>query len=74
MSEPAAPPLTLGPYFKLIFFTVTILTVLSLGVVVGVVIAGSDSDASKNLLESCSTTFKMGFGAIIGLIGGKLTS
>jgi len=28
-------------------------------------------DASKSLVDTCATAFKMGFGAIIGLNGGK---
>jgi hypothetical protein len=71
VTEPSGSPVTLGPFFKLVFLTVAIFTFVSLAVDIGVVVAGSHSEASKNLLESCSTTYKMGFGAIIGLIGGK---
>jgi hypothetical protein len=33
--------------------------------------ADPTKDATKSLLETCSTTWKMGFSAIIELIGGK---
>ncbi len=63
--------MNVGPYFKLIFLTVASLTALSLLIMCIVAMSGVDSDSSANLLDAVSTTFKMGFGAIIGLIGGK---
>jgi uncharacterized membrane protein YczE len=64
---------TLTPAFKLVFCSVLGLTVLSLGVSVYLAIAYSPapSEEIKRLIETCSTTWKMGFGAIVGLIGGK---
>ena len=47
------------------------LTAFSLLVVIGVAVTGATNDASKNLLETCSSTWRMGFGAIIGLTGSK---
>jgi hypothetical protein len=47
------------------------LTAFSLLVVIGLAVTGATNDASKNLLESCSSTWRMGFGAIIGLTGSK---
>jgi hypothetical protein len=32
---------------------------------------GGDSEQVKVAAETCSTTYKMGFGAIVGLIGGR---
>ncbi len=73
---PSDKPLV-SPGFKLILGTVAGLTVLSLVVSIGLGIFISrqpkrtDLTDLKNLVETCSTTFKMGFGAIVGLIGGK---
>ena len=64
---------TLTPAFKLVFCSVLGLTVLSLRVSVYLAIAYSPtpSEEIKRLIETCSTTWKMGFGAIVGLISGK---
>jgi hypothetical protein len=63
----------LTPAFKLVFITVVALTVLSLIVCFILVTRPSaeQSEDAKRLVETCATTFKLGFGAIIGLIGGK---
>jgi hypothetical protein len=62
----------LTPRFKLIFGTVAALTVLSLVLSVLLASFGNDSEQVKSAMEACSTTYKMGFGAIVGLIGGKV--
>ena len=63
---------TISPFFKLIFRTVLGLTVLSLAVDVALImLINNPSEQAKGLIETCSTTWKMGFGAIVGLIGGK---
>lgn len=59
-----------SPQFKLIFFSVMALTVAS-GVACVVLASQSKGDESKQLVETFSTTWKIGFGAIVGLIGGK---
>lgn len=60
------------PSFKLIFSTVVALTVLALILNVLLAMFGSDSEQVKASAEACSTTYKMGFGAIVGLIGGRV--
>jgi|SwirhisoilCB2_FD_contig_51_14116487_length_419_multi_2_in_0_out_0_1 hypothetical protein len=73
-----APPITLSPFFKLIFISVLIITGVSLfiSVYLGVYISHQPKDAPnldqvKGLVDACSTVFKLGCGAVFGLIGGK---
>lgn len=47
------------------------MTVLALVLNVLLALRGSDSDQVKAVAETCSTAYKMGFGSIVGLIGGK---
>ena len=61
------------PRFKLVFYAVLSLTVTSLLLNVFLVILNMPSEQSRALIDTCSTTFKLGFGAIVGLIGSKLT-
>ncbi|MFE5398648.1 hypothetical protein ACFQ9U_29330 [Streptomyces sp. NPDC056568] len=63
----------LMPRFKLIFSTVAALTVLALILNVLLATLGNDSEQVRATAEACSTTYKMGFGAIVGLIGGRVT-
>jgi hypothetical protein len=65
--------ITISPVFKLAFITAAGFTLLSLTVVVlmTILISGEFSDQQRKLFDLCSTTWQMGFGAIIGLIGGK---
>ncbi|HWE35668.1 MAG TPA: hypothetical protein VG406_03785 [Isosphaeraceae bacterium] len=59
------------PAFRLVFFSVLGLTLLSLAASVYLVLREKQTDEIKRLAETCSTTWKLGFGAIGGLIGGK---
>ncbi|WP_328997808.1 hypothetical protein OHA18_25480 [Kribbella sp. NBC_00709] len=60
------------PVFKLVFLTVLGLTVAALILNVVLVMAiDQPNDQAKSLIETCSTIVKAGFGAIVGLIGGK---
>jgi hypothetical protein len=69
---PPAPPKTpLTPAFKLVISIVTGLTVLSLAVSISLALYHQKSDQINALIETCSTTYKLGFGALVGLIGGK---
>jgi hypothetical protein len=61
----------LTPRLKLVFVSLLCLTLVSLGVSVAFVFSPNPSDDTRRLVETCSTTFKMGFGAVVGLLGGK---
>ena len=58
--------------FKAILIAVVALTVLSLAVCTYLVVWGPGGALSTSLFKTCETTWKMGFGAILGLISGHL--
>ncbi|WP_328989519.1 hypothetical protein OG394_25130 [Kribbella sp. NBC_01245] len=63
---------TLSPVFKLVFLSVFGITVGALLINVALVMILDEPTAqAASLIETCSTMAKAGFGAIIGLIGGK---
>lgn len=62
---------TLSPVFKLIFCSVLGITVLSMALGCSLVALGVQTVEGKALFDLCVTTWKLGFGAIIGLLGGK---
>ena len=73
--NPGGPPISVTPAFKLIFLSVLSLTILSLVVTIALaVFVKSPSASVQGTIDTCSTTYKMGFGAIVGLIGGKALS
>ncbi len=74
MMPPKKAPSQLTPAFLLVFATVVLLTLVSLGVSVYLALRPDPSEEVKRLIETCSTTWKLGFGAIVGLIGGKALS
>jgi hypothetical protein len=62
----------ISPAFKLVFLTVLGITLLALAMNAVLVVTMNDpNEQAKSLIETCSTMTKAGFGAIIGLIGGK---
>lgn len=68
--------MTLTPTFKLVFLAVLGVTVLSMvfGCSLAVLAPGPDEQPNPNLtaaMHACLTTWKLGFGAIVGLLGGK---
>ena len=73
---PTTLTVTLSPAFKLVFLSVLGLTVLSL--LIGCTLVGLTMQTSRAMtpqenvmLDLCTSTFKLGFGAIIGMLGGK---
>ena len=68
--------LTLTPAFKLVYLSVLGLTLLSMMIACPIAMLRPPSQNPQNLqlnviFETCITTFKLGFGAMIGLLGGK---
>ena len=70
-SETAPGQLT--PRFKLTYSTLVALTLLALALNVLLALVGGDSDQIRTATEVCSTTYKMGFGAIVGMMGHRQT-
>jgi hypothetical protein len=58
------------PTFKLVFLSVVGLTVLA-GAAWLVAALAQPSDAASLLASGCETLTKIGFGAVVGLLGGK---
>lgn len=70
----AHPPgiILVSPVFKLVFITVVILTVASgLGATIMAFAADSSHANQQAIFETMGTTWKLGLGAIFGLLGGK---
>jgi hypothetical protein len=66
---------TLAPSFKWILISIMGLTLLSLGVSLALVwTIDTLPTEAKSLFETMTTTWKMGFGALVGLVGGKALS
>jgi len=63
--------ISLTPAFKLVFLSVLSITVLSIVLSCPLALLGAASPEKSALLQACLTTWKLGFGAIIGLLGGK---
>jgi len=76
-SRPSTLTVTLSPAFKLVFLSVLGITVLSMVLscvlwTYGQQLPPGTWEMDKDpLLAACLTTWKLGFGAIIGLLGGK---
>jgi hypothetical protein len=66
---PAPPPIS--SRFKLTFISALGLTVLSAVIVVYLASLPNPTEEQKRLVEVFASSWKMGFGAVVGLIGGK---
>lgn len=69
-AKPAPVVRALNPTFRLTFLCVVVLTALSLLASLAVPLL-PQTDSTKQILEACLSTWKMGFGAVLGLLGGK---
>ena len=61
----------LSPAFKMVFLAVLAITLFSMLITCILVALRNDSDQGKALFELCASICKMGFGAMVGLLGGK---
>jgi len=60
------------PLFKFVFGTVVGFAFLCVAMSVFVVVhPPAPSPSATELANTCSTCFKMGFGAVVGLLGGQ---
>jgi hypothetical protein len=57
--------------FKTVFWVVVLLTVASLVAAVFLATYPQQSDALREVVATCNSTWKMGFGGILGLLAGK---
>jgi hypothetical protein len=65
---------TLNPAFKLVFISVFVLTVVFAAAAVALTMKYSTPSTSQaTSIDTLWTMAKVGFGAIAGLLGGKLT-
>ncbi|HYR82695.1 MAG TPA: hypothetical protein VE422_01300 [Terriglobia bacterium] len=62
---------TLSPIFKMVFLSVLGITVLAMFITCALVAVHNETDQGKALFELFASVTKMGFGAMVGLLGGK---
>lgn len=58
-------------HFRLVFVSVLALTILALALNVVLTVFCESTAEVRAAADSCSTTYKLGFGTIVGLVGGK---
>lgn len=71
----ATPPVTrivVTPAFKLVFLSVLGLTIALVIASICLAVFPTQTEAVKNVTGMCMTLCKSGFGAILGLLGGKV--
>lgn len=63
---------TVTAHFKLVFLCVSVITVLTLvaSLYIGIFVE-KPTEAAKSAMDTCSTLANLGFGAMVGLLGGK---
>ncbi|MGE9696045.1 hypothetical protein ACQKFA_20040 [Streptomyces sp. CH6] len=68
----AAGGATVSQHFRLVFFGVLAITLLTLtaSLYIGIFVA-KPTEAAKSVMETCSNLSQLGFGAMVGLLGGK---
>jgi hypothetical protein len=63
--------ITISGSFRTVFFTTTGLTLVFVALAVILTLFGDDTAKTKHAVEGLFTMAKIGFGAIVGLLGGK---
>ena len=64
-------PVALTAGFRFVFVCVFLLTLILLALSVYLAGLSEPSENAKKLFAACTTSWQMGFGAMVGLIGGK---
>ena len=67
-----ARQITVGPNFKVVFLSLVIVVILSLIINTSLSIQNDLSEMSKTVLTITTKVLAIGFGAILGLLGGKV--
>ncbi|WP_432198533.1 hypothetical protein [Streptomyces sp. bgisy027] len=63
---------TVTSHFKMVFIAVVVITVGALAANLYIAIfIPKPTDAAKSAMDTCATIANLGFGAIVGLLGGK---
>ena len=62
---------TRGPVFVIVFTAVIVLSLVSLAVALYLASLPQPTNSQQQLIETCSTCWKLGFCAIVGMIGGR---
>jgi hypothetical protein len=72
LDPPTVKATTVSPVYKYAFLAVFLITLLAFGVYIWLSVEYSKpSDAIKKVTDTCDFILKAGFGAMVGLIGGK---
>ncbi|MGW5787066.1 hypothetical protein ACWEWK_24105 [Streptomyces sp. NPDC003757] len=63
---------TVSSHFKMVFIAVVAITIGALAANLYIAIfVEKPTEAAKSAMDTCSTIANLGFGAIVGLLGGK---
>ena len=73
--QPPGPPIVreipVTPHFNQVFYTTAGLTASCLIISLVLALQGRETQTSREVISGCLTMANIGFGAIVGLIGGK---
>jgi hypothetical protein len=69
--QPSGPTVSSPAHFKLVLFIVVGVIAVAFVAMCVLALTGATNTASKDLFAVCEDAFKVGFAALLGLIGGK---